>query len=136
MPMNLAPPPVPLQCCAPCPPPPPHMPPPPPPHTSDATQVRAARGGVAAPESLLGELLDARPARGLDLLVGLGLVLALVLCLTVGEDLAVERDVTHERRMSPVGHDPARVEHDHPLGEADRRQPVGDDQGGPPLHQR
>ena len=37
--------------------------------------------------------------------------------------------------MGPVGHDAAVFEEDDAIGQADRGQPVGDDQGGATLHE-
>ena len=69
-------------------------------------------------------------------LVFLLLVLPLVLLFGVGEDLAVERHVAHELVVAAVGDDATAFEHHHAVGEADGREPVGDDQRGAPAHER
>ena len=52
----------------------------------------------------------------------------------LGQHLGVERGGGQELGVGAVGHHLVLVEQDHPVGQRDGRQPVGDDQGGPALH--
>ena len=51
------------------------------------------------------------------------------------QHLGVERGRSQQFGVGPVGHDPSAVEQHHPVGQADGREAVGDDERGPPLHE-
>ena len=121
--------------------------PPPPPHIRRSPRGSGGRvmppvgpaplpGPPPSPCMPARERVDARLPRRLFFLVAFLFVLALVLLLRVGEDLAVERHVAHELVVAAVGDDAPTIEHHHAVGEADRREPVGDDQRGAPVHER
>ena len=56
--------------------------------------------------------------------------------LDVGEYLRVAGLGRHQLRVGTVGHDAAVLEQQHPLGEPDGGETVGDDQRRPTAHQR
>ena len=58
-----------------------------------------------------------------------------VVLLDVRQHLGVPGLGGHEAGMGAVGDDPTALEEHDPLGQVDRRQPVGDDERRPTLHQ-
>ena len=64
-------------------------------------------------------------------LLGVGLPFELA---RLGQHLGVERSGLEQLGVGPVGHDLVLVQQDHPVGQRDGGQPVGDDQGGAALH--
>ena len=53
----------------------------------------------------------------------------------LGQDLRVQRGGGQQLGMGAVGHDPPAVEKDDPIGQADGREAVRHNQGGPILHE-
>ena len=54
---------------------------------------------------------------------------------TLGQDLGVARLGGQQLGVGALGDDPAALDHRHPVGQADGRQAVGDDQGGAVGHE-
>ena len=53
----------------------------------------------------------------------------------LGQHLGVKRHSLHQLLMRAVGDDLAAIDQHNPIRQADRRQPVSDDQCGPPDHE-
>ena len=118
------------EACAP-PGPPPKPPPPPPPNIMTDPRRGPNRAGPAAagrraPRPVVGTRCRSSAASSASASSSNSAGL--------GQHLGVERCGLEQLGVGPVGHDLVLVQQDHPVGQGDGGQPVGDDQGGPALH--
>jgi hypothetical protein len=50
--------------------------------------------------------------------------------------LGIQPALAHQLLVPAALHNPALIDHDDQIGIADRRQPMRDDDAGPPLHRQ
>ena len=99
-------------------------------HDRPPPRTESSRSRSGWPSGSAGASSTPNPASCFGL-VGVGLPFELA---GLGQHLGVEGRGLEQLGVGPVGHDLVLVQQDHPVGQGDGGQPVGDDQGGAALH--